>query len=179
VACQQRQRDAVSKRIASVVFEILRLRAGPQELPASRPLLFGALAAMALADAIGLAHEMGLGRGLLAGTFDALLLAGFVYLVLRVRGFATRIWQTLPALALIGAVLSLAAQLVITLVPSRDVAGVLWWMVLIWYLAASGHVLRHALDVPWYGGAAISFLYLLFFWSVLQFLLGSPPSGAS
>jgi hypothetical protein len=32
--------------------------------------------------------------------------------------------------------------------------------------------------VAWYAGTGISLIYLLFFWSVLQFLLGSPPSPA-
>lgn len=164
--------------IANLVVDLLRLRARPQDLPASRGLLVAALAAMALGDAIGLAQEVSLTQALLAGALDAALLSGFVFLVLRVRGLESRIWQTLPALALIGAALSLLAQLAITLIPSRELAGLLWWVVLIWYLAASGHVLRHALDVAWYAGTGISLLYLLFFWSVLQFLLGSPPSPA-
>ena len=71
------------------------------------------------------------------------------------------------------------AQLVITLIPSRELAGMLWWIVLIWYLAASGQVLRHALEMAWYAGAAVSLLYLLFFWSVLQLLLGSPPPASA
>lgn len=170
----------MSAGFAGLVIGLLQLRTKPQDLPASRGLLLAALTAMALADAIGLAREVGTARALLAGVLDALLLAGFVYLVLRVRGLEARIWQTLPALALIGAVLSLLAQLAITLIPSRELAGMLWWIVLIWYLAASGQVLRHALEMAWYAGVAVSLLYLLFFWSVLQLLLGSPaPVSAS
>lgn len=168
----------MSAGIVPIVLDLLRLRAKPQDLPASRGLVAAALVVMALADAIGLAREVSLARAVLAGLFDAALLAAFVFLLLRVRGLEARIWQTLPALALIGAVLSLLAQLAITLVPSQELSGLLWWVVLIWYLAASGNVLRHALDVAWYAGAGISLLYLLFFWSVLQFLLGSPPSPA-
>lgn len=166
----------MSLNLASLVVGLLRLRIKPQDLPASRALLIAALAAMALADAVGLAREVGVARALLAGVLDALLLAGFVWLVLRVRGFEARIWQTLPALALIGAALSLLAQLAVTLIPSRELAGLLWWVVLMWYLGASGQVLRHALEVAWYAGAGVSLLYLLFFWSVLQLLLGNPPS---
>jgi len=168
----------MSPGAVNLVIGLLRLSTRPQDLPASRGLLVAALLAMTLADALGLASGAGVTLAVLAGALDAALLSGFVLLVLRVRGFSSRIWQTLPALALIGAALSLLAQLVVTLVPSREIAAVLWWVVLGWYLAASGNVLRHALEMAWHAGIVVSLLYLLFYWSVLQLLLGNPPSAA-
>lgn len=144
-------------RLIAMLFDLCLLKRGPQDLP-HRPSLTLAILVVALAIEAYTASVLGStallpGSMLLSGVFALAATWG----ILRLRRVETRYWQTLLALAATGVMFSLLAlPLMIALgpldpdnlPPLTPVIG--WGIVLLafWRLVVSGHIWRHALDVP-------------------------------
>jgi hypothetical protein len=154
------------------LLEMLLLRARPQDLPASRLWVGLALSANALADGLALLDQMPAVAALQVAVLDTLLLVVFVLALLAWRGFNTRALQTLTALAGIGALFSLMAWSGTGLVAGEEGRAVVVSLILLWYLAVAGHVLRHALEIPWLAGVALSFLYFVLSTGLIGLLFG-------
>jgi hypothetical protein len=139
------------------------LRIGPQDLPYS-PGLFGALVvANVLLDALVGALLGKLGEALTASLLTAAVTLGFVYLLLRINSRAARFVQTgtaLAAAALVFSVLAVPAQVALTpmptdpaaLAPSQALALLGVVALGAWSLAVSAHILRNALERPFFHG---------------------------
>ncbi|MEO6696545.1 MAG: hypothetical protein ABIN45_00890 [Gammaproteobacteria bacterium] len=134
------------------------LRAGPQDLPTSPPLLTVSLFAyIATSIALGVATQS-FGSAVLYGLADTLTLAVLTYSLLMVRRLPQRLTQTLSALAGTGAVIGLFA---LPLVLVQNAAQVLLLLIMLWSLTVTGHILRHALNVSLPMGILASMGYLL------------------
>lgn len=149
-----------------ILIGICLLRAAPQDLPASRAWMLGALMAYAAAGVLGVLDVLMLENAILATAVDTLLLAAVTHLVLQWRRLENRVTQTLTALAGCGALLSLLAWVAAGLVREPFQPEWVWAAFLVWYTLVFGHILRHALSITLAAGMAASFLYLLFSISV-------------
>lgn len=155
-----------------LLLEMLLLRARPQDLPASRLGLGLALSANALADGLALLDQMPVLAALQAAVLDTLLLTVFVLALLAWRHFNARAPQTLTALAGIGALFSLMVWSGTGLVSGEAGLAVVVSLILLWYLAVAGHILRHALEISWLAGVALSFLYFVLSTGLIGLLFG-------
>lgn len=154
--------------------DICLLRAAPQDLPASRPLLLAALAAYAAAGVLGVLDVVGFHSAVAAAVVDTLLLAAVTQLVLRWRGLESRVTQTLTALAGTGALLSLLAWAAAGLVREVFQPEWVWAVFLVWYTLVFGHIVRHALSITLAAGVAASLLYLMLSMGVTGLFMGAP-----
>lgn len=166
------------------------LRASPQDLPASRAGMLGALVAYAAAGVLGVLDVLTFENAILAAAVDTLLLAAVTHLVLQWRRLENRVTQTLTALAGCGALLSLlawgAAGLVREAFQPEGVLGSVtapslahswvWAAFLVWYTLVFGHVLRHALSITLAAGVAASLLYLIVSMSVTSLFMNPVPA---
>lgn len=157
--------------------EICLLRLRPQDLPASGLLLGAALVAHTISAALVSIVSLPLGRALLAGITDTLLLGLLTVSALYLQRRQTRAQQTLTALAGCGTILGILALPVIAWLHTasqagRDLAvpGFLLLILVGWSLTVAGHVLRHALSTAFIFGLVLA---LVFYWisvNILKFL---------
>ena len=140
---------------------ICLLRANPQDLPTSNPLMLVALVAYGLADVIGVLDSLSLNNSLLAAAVDMLLLVAATHIMLRWRNLENRFPQTLLALAGCGALLSLLAWMIAGLTRGWLDPAWVWAPFLVWYILVFGHVLRQALTISMVASVTASFLYLV------------------
>ncbi|MDN5938354.1 MAG: hypothetical protein L0H83_06795 [Salinisphaera sp.] len=172
----------------AVTVDLLRLRRGPQDLPADWNLLAmlaGAYFIVTFAQVLVAAPT---GVALLQALLATVVLAGYVRAVLGSRGRVARFAQTLAAMYAVGIVLTLlmlgptatlapfltslaqgTAQQSAAAAPTAPTLGMLAYMIIgVWGLVVFGHVYRHALDI----GLGIGVLVALGF-EVLLFLVSA------
>lgn len=163
------------RALASLFWNICLLRAGPQDVPASRELL---AVVLGLSVASNLIFVLGRTSPIEALVFvvSALgILLGLVYLLLAVFGYRERSLQTLTALGGSGLVLSVLAVPVLflaLLVPGS--ANPFAWLLLllnVWGLVVIAHVLRHALSVHIVQGGLLALGYLYLNIELAEYLL--------
>jgi hypothetical protein len=167
---------------------IATLRAGPQDLPVSGFLAVLAGALYALASLlVGMVYLPPL-AAVLSATLDLGLLSAAAVVALRLRGFPERVPQTLAgllgSLALIG---FLALPVVLWALTAQDMgqelgpggarppvaAALLLRAFVVWNLLVIGHVLRHALAIPFALGVLASLAYFLVYVQVDAALFAS------
>ncbi|MDQ2069578.1 hypothetical protein [Natronospira bacteriovora] len=146
----------VFTRWFSVAWQILVFRQGPQDLPGGREWTAMA-AALYLLSGFLLLQVRGIsGEALLMLAVDLGLVLVFVTLVLRFSGRGERLWQSLQALWLCGAVLNAIAlpfAPVLANPPGEptvwlDLAVVMSLALIFWSIGLMGQVFRHALEWP-------------------------------
>jgi len=164
-------------RLILIWFEICLLRAGPQDLPASRELLGLSLASYTLASfLLSLPGYPLIAAGQLA-LADVSLLIVFGAMTLYLSGKMARLTQTLTALSGTGALLGLLALPVIQLLSSGQATGqpsllasMLWLLLFGWNLVVVAHIMRHALSVNFPVATGIAMLYTLVAMQILNAL---------
>lgn len=146
------------------LLDLLRLRAGPQDLPADRGLTIMALG-------IFLAQGVMVGEALARPVPAEETLLGFlvqfgaVALILVTRRTPERIQQTFLAFAATGTALSfLALPFLLQANPEVDQPGLalVWFGIFGWSLAVAGNIFRHALQVTLPIGILVSVVLLAF-----------------
>lgn len=153
---------------------LLLLRANPQDLPTSVPLMVVALVASAGADALGATTEMSLELGIVGGVITTLTLVAFVQVLLRLRGLDARATQTLTALAGCNAILTFGSWAIAMALAELAPKGSIYLLSLVWYLTVAGHVLRHAIDRSFAAGVALALLYFLIASTLVGISIGQP-----
>jgi len=165
-------------RLILIWFDICLLRAGPQDLPASRELLGLSMASYMLASfLLSLPGYPLVPAGQLA-LVDAGLVVVFAATVLYLTGKMARLTQTLTALSGTGALLGLIALPVIQLLASGKesgqpalLAGMLWLVLFGWNLTVVAHIMRHALSVSFPVATGIAILYTLVALQIINVLV--------
>jgi hypothetical protein len=154
-------------RLILLWLDICLLRAGPQNLPASRELLALAIASYTLVSFLSVPGYPLATAGQMA-LVDASLLIVFAASVLYFLGKTARLYQTLTALAGTGALLGLFALPVIHLLSQSHEAGqsplwagLLWLSLFAWSILVVAHIMRHALSVNLAVALVIAALYSL------------------
>ncbi len=140
------------------LIDMLRLRSGPQDMPAGWPmalaLSMGYLAEGFLADRILGEPETAM-RSLMAISVQFLLIA----ILLNLRGNALRLPQTLSALAGVGMIFGLLSIVLISqATPGQDqpTLALVWFGVFLWSLAVDAHIYREALSITMSSGVLVA-----------------------
>lgn len=171
--------------LLTLLWDICRLRRGPQDLPHSPRLLvmvcaFGLGLQLAIARVLGVEQDT-LAAGVLSLAFNL----GALFLLLNLRGVKNRFIQSALALlccALLFTLLSLPIAVLAgdhpvtpeQMSPLQLLLGLVSLPLLIWKLMVDAHILRHSLDVPFLAGMVIAVL-----WLIAELALGAAAGGAA
>ncbi len=147
-------------RLLLRLLDLMRFRAGPQDLPS------GWSWALLLAAAYGiegmLADRLLEGRSAAPRSLVALavqILA--VSVLLKLRRHANRLPQTVTAIAGTGFLFSLLSLLLLQLSGAGRISpglALVWFLVFLWSLAVDAHIYRHALSITMSLGVLVAVL---------------------
>jgi len=151
-------------------FQLLYLRAGPEDMPAGqKPVLVAVVLYLGVGALLDLAVSGepvgGTGGGLLLLVVDALVMAGYSAGLATLRGHRPRIAQMLTAVFGATALLGLVAWPLVAMQPPMGEVGdgsIGWWALMMialfaWNLVVLGQIYRRTLDF----GAALGVLAAL------------------
>ena len=159
-----------------IFVDIVLWRRGPEDLPVSNLLLAISAAAYVAVSVVQLAL---LGETVATWFFfvvvDPLLLAAWVWLVLKLFGHAERFVQTAAAVfgtgAVLGLFLYLPLQLIVTGLgeaPSSGMAQVFGLLLVVAFALVTGRIIKLATDSGLFTGIAVSLTYFL----LVNYLVG-------
>jgi hypothetical protein len=151
----------VSKLIFTFL-QLLRLRAGPQDLPAAWVTTI-AIIAVYLGEGMYTGQQLGDADATIKSLSISVLQFSAVAVMLYVRKCPERLAQTLSALAGTGAILgALAFPLLIQADPDQNqpILAMVWFGVFIWSLVVDGHIYRSALSITLPQGLLVAVLLL-------------------
>ncbi|MCJ7556861.1 MAG: hypothetical protein MUP90_08110 [Gammaproteobacteria bacterium] len=147
------------QQLLRVYIDIIVLRRGPQDLPASQFLTLSALLLyLSSGLALFLTHVPTFSGALAELSVAVLIEAGFFLILLSLRGKMLRAGQTLSALWGSGALLTFAGlplHIWMQAQPQEAAAalpGLGLLLLLLLSLVVAGHILREALEIPLPGG---------------------------
>ncbi len=141
---------------------MLRLRSGPQNLPASWPLAIILVSAYMVQNLITgqqLEDDYAAAKSLLAISLQVIVLTGLLYW----RRHLERFPQTLSALAGVGIVFNAVTWALLTQsdpAANQPLLALIWFAVFIWSLFVDANIYRHSLSVPFAMGMLITVLTL-------------------
>ena len=149
----------------TLLINIMRLKAAPQDLPCSRFLMMlciGCYLLMGLAISL---LDQTFGLALLSASIDTALLIGLAVLALWIRGYKGRSIQTVTAFAATGTLFEfigwpLVAYLQQTSPDDPSNLSILLLVLIVWNIVVIGHILRHAVEVPMWVGSGVALLYI-------------------
>lgn len=173
--------------LARLLIDLLLLRRGPQDMPASTNVLYGAAVAYCILLFMQVRIIAPVGSAIFQAVVSTVALGLYTYTLMRLRGYPGRVRQTLVALFAAGATFSLLnlgptavmAPFILALSQSgpvatipqpSPVAAVAGAALAFWTLAVFAHVYRHALQSRFWLGLAAAFgfqVLLLFVFSLL------------
>ncbi len=143
--------------------EICFLKRAPQDLPDSSILLAIMLVAHTVTSILLNTVVLDGWGALLAGITDTLLVSILTGTILYLHSFTARIVQTLSAMTGTGAIISLVAIPLFAWHAGAQQSGsanpfaaLMVFGIVAWSLAVSGHILRHALSVPYVLGILVA-----------------------
>jgi hypothetical protein len=156
-------------QLVRAFFDIAMLRLGPEDLPASRFLLgFAAVAYLVTGEISVSFYARDIGDAFLQLAADIGLLVVFVTGLLVLYGKAARLGQTMTALLGTGALLALIALPLSIWLRWDDANGigsslpvVGLYLVVLWSIAVTGHILHRALEIPFVGGLVLGAAYFI------------------
>jgi hypothetical protein len=167
--------------VLQLFVSLVRLRARPQDLPASDGLLLVCAILLAVTTTLALQPFYPLTIGSVRVGLDLLLQVIIVQGALRVIGHPERFRQTFTAICGTGVIFTLLAWPLYTILvdrdPSHPLAGASVLLVLgiyVWAVAVLGHILRHALEVRMSAALAFALLYVVVTTAIGETVLPPP-----
>ena len=151
---------------------MLRLRGGPQYLPASWPLMILIVMAYLVQNLITgqqLEDDLAAAKSLVAIGLQIFVLVGVLYW----RRCLERFPQTLSALAGVGIVFNTITWFLLSQsdpATNQPVLAMSWFAVFIWSLFVDAHIYRNALSVPLAMGMLITVLTLAASYILIEML---------
>lgn len=155
------------------LIDLLRLRAGPQDLPDSRPLtlvVIGIYIAQAVMTSGVVNEDSNATRSLMAIALQFIAVAG----ILAWRRHPERLQQTLLAFAATGIVVSMVAfTLLLQSDPgvNQPLLALFWFVIFGWSLAVDANIFRHALGIAMPIAVLITVMLLAVTYVVLELVL--------
>ena len=151
--------------LLTLLIDIMRLRAAPQDIPFSRFLMLLSIGSYLLMGLVISLLDQDAGLALLSAGIDTVMLIGLAYLALWIRNYQARAVQTITAFAATGTLfeimgLPLVAYLQTTSADDPSSLSFLLLALIIWNITVIGHILRHAVEVPMWIGTSIALLYI-------------------
>lgn len=169
----------------SLLIGLCLLRRAPQDMPYS-PALTRNLVLLGFAVDLVYVSLLDVAQPLPRLLFALAMSLGMPWLLLQMRGRSARYAQTLGALAGTSALFTVMflpvalwtrqfAELAGSAEPGVEQMAAGWVVLLLlgWRLAVSGHILRHALDLPRWSGAVIAISWFLLEFSLDRRLFGT------
>lgn len=163
------------------MLEILRLRRGPQDLPADQAVLVFWMGASVFSGILVAAPMYGFASSLFLSALDLAVLYLFVMVVLGLQGLSERWLQTYTAMVGISALLGLVMAVLLGLFPPNfaeegemsALALFAYLGLVAWLLLVFGHILQQALGLAArITGVAIAFGFIILSSVVTQLALG-------
>ncbi len=164
-------------QLISTFWAILRLRLGPQAVPASG-FLYWSVIGLHLVTGIMLAGlSMSLGQALLSAFVGTAMVIAVPDTILLLRGLSHRRTQTVTALAgaevIIGlAALPVTAWFLMSTGEGQAIPALISLFLVGWNVAVAAHVLSHALEVPKGLGVVAALIYM-----AISIIIGNVISG--
>lgn len=164
-----------------IYWNICRFRQGPQDLPAAQSLFIVTLLLYLLISTIISGFELEPERALLSAVVEVALLLAMIRVMLWARELWPRFQQTATALLGSGTLFGFIAVPLMWWQSQYDqpmdafAPSLLIFALFVWSVAVTGHILRHALNVPFYVGVVLSLLYTYVSITILRaiFITGS------
>lgn len=162
------------------MLEILRLRRGPQDLPADQGALVFWMGASLFSGVLIAAPMYGFGTSLFLGALDLVVLYIFVMTLLGLQGLTTRWVQTYTAMVGTSALLGLVMALLLWIFPPDfaeervSPAGLIAYLgLVVWLLLVFGHILQQAMNLAGrMTGVAIALGFVILSSIVTQLAMG-------
>lgn len=157
------------QKLLKIFWDICRLKAGPQDIPAGNQLLVAAFVAALLIDSFSTSILIPRLNGLetlqIVAIYNMILLIA-VYLLLRLVGYTARAVQTLTALMASGVFISLVLLpgLLVMNAASEEMKSFAFYIIadMFWRLTVNSHIFRHAFSVNLLLGMILSVSYFIF-----------------
>lgn len=154
----------------NLFLDICLFRKGPQDVPASMPLLKACLLAYGLSGLLVLLIGTPVPVALLQILLDMVLLGGLLYLALILHRHPKRFEQTLSALTGTGTLMGLLTLPLVVWIARQGAGGdtelpsVLMLALIAWSIAIMAHILRHAFNASIWAGALYALGYTFLSW---------------
>jgi hypothetical protein len=157
--------------------QLLRLRGGPQNLPASWTLMILLLTAYLVQNLVTgqqLEDQNAAAKSLLAICLQVGVLTGLLFW----RGHTERFAQTMSALAAVGIFFNIITWALLSQsdpTVNQPILALIWFAVFIWSLFVDANIYRHSLSVPLAMGMLVTVLILAASYVLIEsvFLLGN------
>jgi hypothetical protein len=158
------------RALFELFLDICLFRKGPQDVPAEMALLKLCLLGYGLSGFAVLLLNTPAPVAVLQILLDLVLLAGFLHLALLMSRHPRRFGQTLSALTGTSTLMGLLALPLMVWIVRQGADGdiqlpsLLLLVLMAWSIAIIAHILRHALDIPIWGGAVCALGYTFLSW---------------
>jgi hypothetical protein len=157
--------------------QLLRLRGGPQDLPASwllTILLLTAYMVQNLVTGQQLEDQNAPAKSLLSVCLQVGVLTGLLFW----RNHLERFAQTMSALAAAGIFFNIVTWILLSLpdpAVNQPILALVWLAVFIWSLFVDAHIYRHSLSVPFAMGMLVTVLILAASYVLIEmmFMMGN------
>jgi hypothetical protein len=151
--------------LISLFFNIMRLKAAPQDLPCSRFLMSLCIGSYLLVGLGVSLLDQGLGLALVSALVDTALLIGLAYLALWIRNYQARFVQTVTAFTGTGTLFELMGWPLVAWLQQNSSSGasslsLLLLLLIIWNIVVIGHILRHAVEIPMWVSSGVAVMYV-------------------
>lgn len=152
--------------LIKILFDIVRLRKGPDAIPRSFVLFYVVVAMWLAAGAVLFSIVEELDRtDFLVGIFtSAVGLASYTAIVVSF-GKQSRLLQTMTAVIGCGALIEalfVASNLLLTPLIGREPTIIVGALTLLWSVPVEGHILSRAVDRHWYFGVLVAMAVFIF-----------------
>lgn len=167
--------------VLQLFVDMVRLRARPQDLPASDGLLLASVAAVVGITILAVRPFYPLEAGAARVGLDLLLQVAIVLGALRATGRGERFRQTFTAICGTGVIFTLLSWPLYVILVDRDpahplaaAAVLLVLAIYAWAVVVAGHILRHAFDVRMAAGLGLALIYIVVTTAIGEILLPPP-----
>lgn len=162
-----------------ILLRLCTLRAKPQDLPYAW-WLFGISAGLQVAvNALGLLEVLSPSSAVVAAAAYTLMLIALVHATLLARGFGARAVQALTAVNFVDALIGFAGWSVDGLLGASVPEFARQLPFVLWFVAAFGHILRHALELRPIAAYPLALVYFVLAAGITGGMIGVPPPPAS
>ena len=156
------------------LFDIVRLRKGPEAIPYSWVLCLVVLTLWLLAGfAIALSTERIDDQDFLNSTFTGVVALACYAAIVVSSGLTPRLLQTATAILGCGALISflyLVETVVLGALVGEPVTTLIAMLIVFWSVPVEGHIIARAIDRHWYVGIAAAMAVFVFQWFLYDFL---------
>lgn len=162
--------------LLKLFIDICRLRAKPQDVPASNALLLLTMALAIVSGIVSISNSVyEVSQIILISLMDVAVTLILLSVSLNLMKLSSRLLQTATAIFGTGAIISLLSLPVMLLMNSSPenpgyqlLGALLYFALLIWGLTVMAHILRHSFELPLTGGLLIAIGYFLLINTLIQ-----------